>query len=412
MFTKEYQLIQHTMLIHFQAGHTDGTNVCLRASEVKPKLDRFLVKKMKHTLKESWIQSRHTNKIDIALKYRMTIKASEVKLVNVNEIPKIFYGNMDPNNEEKKNAVIFPEGVSVKIICMIPELLNEIDHVIGEFFAVTNFGTMQDKGFGSFTVKSTSIENICKALSENFDVKTYYVVDVRTGGCSSQAQNELFDTVKQIYSIMKSGQNFVGRDGRTIANKYIRSFIYQYMHETHHLGNEKAWLKKQGIAPIRTTHEPRNTHEHHQQADLQEFRYVRALLGVGEQMTWAEPEREQKGDRIRREKITIKDITETNTISRYASPIFFKIIGSRIYITANQPDKRIFDHEFKFANQGYIKGNDESPRKEKKEYISTLTKDEGSSFDMADFLNKFMEYYNGNLAKGKLRKRYRMEAKR
>lgn len=68
---------------------------------------------------------------------------------------------------------------------------------------------------------------------------------------------------------MKSGQNFVGRAGRTITNKYIRSFIYKYMHKTHHLGNEKAWLKKQGIAPIRTTHKLRNTHEHHRQGNAE-----------------------------------------------------------------------------------------------------------------------------------------------
>lgn len=106
-----------------------------------------------------------------------------------------------------------------------------------------------------------------------------------------------FDTIKQIYSVMKSGQNFVGRDGRTITNKYIRSFIYQYMHKTHHLGNEKAWLKKrlkkQEIVPIRTTHEPRipmNTISRR----ICGIQIVRALLGIGEQMEWIESEDEQQ----------------------------------------------------------------------------------------------------------------------
>ena len=151
---------------------------------------------------------------------------------------------------------------------------------------------------------------------------------------------------------------------------------------------------------------------------MQEFRYVRALLGIGKQLEWIESEDEQsedeqRSDRPRREKITIEDTTKTDAIERYASPVFFKIIGNRIYITANQPDRRIFDREFQFTNQGYTKEkNNKSPRKGRSDYISTLTAAEGSEFDMADFLNKFMVYYNNNLDKGKLRKRYRMEAGR
>lgn len=333
----------------------------------------------------------------------------------------MYYGNMnqkkaDWTDDTMRYGVFFNDGLIVRIICFDDSLEEEIDKYIAAFFVVTNFGTMQDKGFGSFTIENAQI-HICDTLSKNFDIGTCYVVETKQEGYSSRAQNELFDTIKQIYSVMKSGQNFVGRDGRTITNKYIRSFIYQYMHKTHHLGNEKAWLKKrlkkQEIVPIRTTHEPQDTHEHHQQKDLQEFRYVRALLGIGEQMEWIESEDEQRSDRPRREKITIEDTTKTGAIERYASPVFFKIIGNRIYITAKQPDWRIFGHKFKFTNQGYTKEkNNKSPRKGRSDYISTLTAAEESEFDMADFLNKFMLYYNNNYDKGKLRKRYRMEAGR
>ncbi len=145
-FTKEYTLDQHTMLIHFQAQDEnyenerdiiDGKNVCLRASEVKPKLDRFLVRKMGGELDKSWIQSRNANEIDIALKYRMTIRARDVNLVVARKIPKIFYGNI--GNGNKKNAVMFPNGVTVKIVCMIPDLLDKINELIGEFFCRHKF---------------------------------------------------------------------------------------------------------------------------------------------------------------------------------------------------------------------------------------------------------------------------------
>ena len=431
MFIKEYKLRQHSIMIHFQAGHEEnGLNVCLRASEVKPKFDRFLVKKLggrEKVLSEygQWVRAKNDNKVDLSLKYRMTIKCRSKKITKYTsgrneefKLPDMYYGNMnqkmaDRTDDTMRYGVFFNDGLIVRILCFDNNLGEWIDNYIAAFFVVTNFGTMQDKGFGSFTLEGTPIKTIHKALSENFDIENCYVVETRQEGYSSQVQNEFFGTIKQIYSVMKSGQNFVGRDGRTITNKYIRSFIYQYMHETHHLGNEKAWLKKQGIAPIRTTHEPRNTHEHHRQGDLQKYRYVRALLDIGKQVEWIESEAEQWGDKPQKERITIEDTIKTNAIERYASPVFFKIICSRIYITANQPDRRIFDHKFQFTNQGYTKGkNNKSPRKGRSDYISTLTAAEGSEFDMADFLNKFMVYYNDNLDKGKLRKRYRMEAGR
>lgn len=40
---KEYKLVQHTPLIHFQ--HSEP-HACLRATEVKPKLDRFLIEQL------------------------------------------------------------------------------------------------------------------------------------------------------------------------------------------------------------------------------------------------------------------------------------------------------------------------------------------------------------------------------
>lgn len=142
--------------------------------------------------------------------------------------------------------------------------------------------------------------------------------------------------------------------------------------------------------------------------EMQKYRYVRALLGIGEQVEWIE-----RGDKPRKERITIKDTIKTNAIERYASPVFFKIVGSRIYITANQPERRIFDRKFQFTNQGYTKEkNNKSPRKGRSDYISTLTAAEGSKFDMVDFFNEFMVYYNDNLDKGKLMKLYRMEVGR
>ena len=424
MFKREYKLKQHSIMIHFQADPENELNVCLRASEVKPKLDRFLIKKIGGRDKvkkdyKKWVRAENTNVVDLSLNYRMTIRCNsgsvtlyESKSRNnknpENKLPDIFYGNMsNDKNIQLKYGVFWDDGITVKIQCFDKELSECIDKYIAEFFAVTNFGTMQDKGFGSFTVEGAKV-NIPAVLRSNYSSNACYVVNIGRGGSSADVQNEIFDTIKQVYSVMKSGQNYVGRDGRTITGKYIRSFIYVYMHENHNIDNEKAYMKNTGVAPIRNTHEPKNTHEHHRQENLDDYRYVRALLGIGEQIEWIEPDDEQRADRPRKERITITDETNSSekkkNIARFASPVFFKIIDGRIYITADEPDHRIYGRTFRFTNMGYTKSHDTSPRNKKSKTISTLTKEESSSFDMTDFLKDFKEYYNKNL--NKLRKKY------
>ena len=180
-------------------------------------------------------------------------------------------------NIKLKYGVFWNDGVTVRIQCFNNELFQWIDNNIAEFFAVTNFGTMQDKGFGIFTVEDAKV-SIPAVLRNNYSANVCYVVDVKQKGSSSRVQNEIFDTIKQIYSVMKSGQNYVGRDGRTVTNKYIRSFIYVYMHEKHNIGNEKAYMKKKDVAPIRNTHDFPNMSGQRRQAISGEYRYVRASM--------------------------------------------------------------------------------------------------------------------------------------
>lgn len=432
MFKREYKLKQHSIMIHFQADPENELNVCLRASEVKPKLDRFLIKKIGGRGKiigerKKWVRAENTNGIDLSLNYRMTIRCNsgsvtlyESKSRNnknpENKLPDIFYGNMsNDRNAKLKYGVFWDDGLTVNIQCFNKDLSECIDKYIAEFFAITNFGTMQDKGFGSFTVEGAKV-NIPAVLSSNYSADVCYVVNAGRKGGSSYVQNEIFDTIKQVYSVMKSGQNYVGRDGRTITNKYIRSFIYVYMHNKN-IGNEKAYMKKTDVAPVRNTHEPKNTHEHHKQEKLGDYRYVRALLGIGEQIEWIEQENEQKTDKTRKERITIADETypddKEKNIARFASPVLFKIVDDKIYITADEPNHRIYGRTFRFTNMGYTKKDSGiSPRKGNSKTISTLTEEEGLSFDMTDFLKEFMKYYNQKIDERKLRKNHKIEVAR
>lgn len=169
-------------------------------------------------------------------------------------------------------------------------------------------------------------------------------------------------------------------------------------------------MKKTGVAPIRSTSVIKSVHV--LQDDLQKFRYIRALLGIGKHSEWIEPDDEQTEahrERPLKENITIADVTEGKSkIERYASPVFFKIVGSRIFMTADCPDERLFDRTFGFKNEGYTKGKrGRSPRFGKMAEIKTLSKGEGRNFSINDFLSEFQVYYNRNISK--MKKKYRIE---
>ena len=66
----KYELVQQTPMIHFQHNETGA---CIRASELKPKLDRFLIKKYgRDKLENYFIDSTNGKE---ALRYKVSILA-------------------------------------------------------------------------------------------------------------------------------------------------------------------------------------------------------------------------------------------------------------------------------------------------------------------------------------------------
>ena len=414
-FKKEYKLKQHTMLLHFQAKPSSGENVCLRASEVKPKLDRFILKKLGEikTVKEkysSWIQAVHLNEKDVAFKYRMTIKADKPEFIEPNRIPKIYYGNM--GDGPKKYGVFFIDGLKIQITCFIPDLQKFIEENIAEFFAVTNFGTMQNKGFGSFTVMGEKYKcDIPKALKDYYGATCCCKINV---GNRRDVQKEMFDTIKQVYSVMKSGSRV----------PFKHSYIYEYMHNEYkvngdrvNIGNEKAYMKKKGVSPNRKTNPwvIRNWEKKDilgVRMDDRKYRYIRAVLGIGEELKyftdvpdWYETNKgDIKYDRnnnpmIAKEVITIEHVPNDSgekfannskeKIEHFSSPIFFKTIDNDIYMVAGRIDEKIKGKFFCFKNDSK-KGLKHRENQTNGEVVLQVP----NEFDIDDFMEKFVEFYN------------------
>ncbi len=344
----------HAPIIHFQHDKPGAT---LRATEVKPKLDRFLKKKVDE-VPANW----YARNSDKALDYKVRIEACEGQK---SEKPHdIYYGNMGAAT--RKNTL--NGNCRIHIVCFHNRLLEHIKEYITEFFAVTNFGTMQGKGFGSYLpadISDAELKQIPKWLCENSGSLYCYAANgykdgtkrVRGEDISWSAVNFMFDDIKRMYSVMKSGYN--------IRDTYQRSYLFEYFH-TKNIGNEKAKMKKDGISPAAGRKFPTK--------DSNEYRYVRALLGVGEKIDYiVDPAQGRNKDNI--ETIAIKN----KDIERLSSPIFFKIIGDTIYIVANRINKEIFNKEFIFTN------------KKNRQNISISAPE---SFDVDDFLSYFVSEYN------------------
>ena len=381
----KFKLNPQSPMIHFQPDEAGAT---VRATELKPKLDKFLIEKFKreNIQYKAWVSKENDNTKAEALDYKVRISAgatlykvavgiSYSKKKNTTESYSIYYGNMGDDTIPKAGIISYP---IVTIICFKSGLREQIARYIHEFFYVTNFGTMQNKGFGGFLIDgdTPSEEKLIKAFRSK-GAKGIYRMDfkgapISLGGAEPNyaISIKMFENIKRFYSVMKSGQNFSGFGGG-----YARSYLFKYMHENFEIDNEKAWMKEKGISPnIRGNY---NGDVHQRNANP---RYVRAMFGKGDQIEYIEQLRP-----VKKKKITISQ-GKSNKLERIPSTILFKVIGSYVYILGKSIPADVYNQEFVFS--GYKTDSLKTPS-------NVDFKDFGGEFPMKDFLDKYVDYYNG-----------------
>ena len=159
-------LKQDTPMWHFQPNQSD---CCLRATEVKPKLDKFLAKL--DGFKESYYQDKSKNE---ALDYKLSfVPNGNVEKIITEKPAKDKFGNLKTNKKgeqiyqnlyplffanmgaktDKKELVYYPQGLTIHLFSFDTDLLDFIEQHLPTFFASHSFGTRQDKGFGFFSIK-------------------------------------------------------------------------------------------------------------------------------------------------------------------------------------------------------------------------------------------------------------------
>lgn len=200
---KIIKLVQHTPMWHFQSQES---GCCLRASEVKPKLDRFIAEK--------------SGKPYAALNYKMSFKPLVRKRIlkdsffnhngNKENLYPLYFGNIKAN---KKRLILYPNeeaSIEMYLFSLNTNLLKEINEYINLFFACNSFGTRQDKGFGFFYPEGVVFD----------DSEASYFFDVPD---IEGKYTELFNYIHYFHKMIRSGINEKGA--------YNKSFMYHYAQE-------------------------------------------------------------------------------------------------------------------------------------------------------------------------------------
>lgn len=333
MYQLKFTLKQHTPIIHFQHDQVGAT---LRATEVKPKLDRFILMKLgngnydagrEEAKNKGWLIDKDKGALDYKLKiespktitkYFYTsnpIGKNDQSFKNVTKdkfqaayINQTQYfannSNLKPNRIEKEDDVklgLFGDKIDAQIIAFKEDLNKELKKLLVEFFLSTNFGSRQTKGFGCFRVVKIYDKNDTE--NSNNDVKTFDEKDLLK--CFSSVYkynkgikdyNEALQKIASIYSLIRSGH------GERTAGGYKKSLLFLYfVSKSDPVRWEKRKLKQNinstmfqhkmktgSLEKIKLTYtyEPcydsTNSKNWKDTPSAYTYQYIRALLGLNE----------------------------------------------------------------------------------------------------------------------------------
>ena len=316
-FKVEFTLKQHTPIIHFQSDQIGAT---LRATELKPKFDRFLLENIKD------LPFKKTASGEKSLSYKIKIIAynnnietiEKINPKNQKEIPDpLFFGNMGNNIVKKKFAQA--KELKIEFFSFSSEIKKAIEEKFEAFLANTNFGTRQNKGYGSFY------------LNNPFD-KTLIPYEVYSFNSNNWKQD-----IKLLYSFLRQGINYP--KGRDLPSRfYSKPAIFTFALTKNWTWDKKA-IKQHFFSNELKEQQKKYDLNSPVNANGQNTFLLRDLFGLSSEQSWMsyrasikkEHEKEQKQEEI----------------ERFKSPLTFKIINNTVYFWADKSVEKILDKTFK-----------------------------------------------------------------
>jgi curved DNA-binding protein CbpA len=402
MYKLEFILKQHTPLIHFQHDQAGAT---LRATEVKPKLDKFIIERMggidklKADYPEWLIDEGKHEALDYKLriekptdicyylplalnpnsqsfpnKGRELVTFIKEKLeIDVTLIaPSPYFANSDKikfqyNSElvderntkvsELKFAIKTEQDFNGYISSYNQVLLDVINENISRFFLLHNFGTRQSKGFGSYmTIDPPEYDQtVIDKIPSSFGLEGLYYKEY-----SSLNNQTTFTEINNFWKILKAGDSF---------RHYQKSDIFNYFYNLNpKIRWEKRALKKEMKANYKVAFNELKYDKGQTKSrilcetDQQDNHFfVRALLGLAENNEFGTFSPKDNVKIQISDKLSNNPHTKAKAIERFKSPITFKRIGNRIYMFVYkvngllQTDIDGNDREFEFLLNASIK---------------------------------------------------------
>lgn len=366
-FTISFTLKQHTPILHFQHDQPGAT---LRATELKPKLDLFLIKQLglRFIDSEGWlvgdgsqealdykikvVNGKYDAKAELATKTKSDKDGNTKHITNPEMYPQVL-ANMGGKDSVKELKMFrMYETVSVEVFSFHKKLLEKISTNFALFIATHNFGNRQSKGFGSFYLDKGDprFQAPGDILLTSFNNLVYWQLE------DDQKFKYTFEDIDIIYRLMKSGFNFPEIPGKEEFVTYQPSFLKNYFLEKYKIGSEKRAIKESLFQPnLRIAKD----------TSLKGNNYIRAILGTAESFEFRDK---------RRGEVKIK----SEKVERFQSAITFKVFANRVYLLPGDWST-IRDKKFVFET-----GRDTLQ-------ISTPTVD----FDLSIFLSEFANWFNG-----------------
>lgn len=361
MHTLKVTLKQHTPLIHFQHDQEGAT---LRASEVKPKLDKFVLSNLTPEQRvqgetDGWIKSKN-NKVwlDYKMMFVAEEKVDDVKLLvrrnkkgkyetfidfddirqTGNKFPFIIADMGGKETDNELQNMCMHNCITMTIRSSHDSLMETLDNNIECFFATHNFGQRETKGFGSYTVTTVQIDegegrevDWRTRKREYFDVGTW----VMTFSLSREEnvfkrQIILFSVIDFYWRCLKSGINYTRRMVRgndsvmvKFPERYLKAYLWTYLNlpPQNKVPDGSFTWEKRTLKRVFHLETPFPSRDYADNPNTAVF--ARGMMGCPVNYEYKVPTGELN-DRGREVTESHTIGVENDTIERIASPIVFK----------------------------------------------------------------------------------------
>lgn len=384
MIKLKFSLKQITPMIHFQ----DDDGATIRATELKPKLDRFIlswlayekeVKKhpeqklgsetemlknvVDNLINKEWL----IDKDHIALNYKMRIEAinkdENMDLLDHSNKKKRFLGNADyilkNDNNENIYTSTFYEEILVKIVCFNELLANKVIQLLPILVDITAFGLQQSKGYGNFRVSKIDDQEYKNSIEENLLKVANHFKDNNVLVYKLELDKEKNGKIDADYAVALNAiaeYNRILKSGIHSNYEYVPSVIMKkyFKQDGYNIVNEKKAMK-QGLHLAKYNidnlmyHDNEKTINNYNLNNRSKVYYTRGLLGFAQLYQFS---LETKENRNKFKEIPCRNGKETKSfwksfdvkakvgkdeISRFPSPLHYHVTESykEIYIIVN-----------------------------------------------------------------------------